>query len=71
MVSVMLGYPGAPNGTPAGQAHTVALLVQGAGQLPLSGVKLPEGEFVRTCKRTCMHPMEMRHPSRVAQRERS
>ena len=45
----MLGYPGAPNGTPAAQAHTVALPVQGAGQLPLSGVKLPEGAFVRTC----------------------
>ena len=45
----MLGYPGAPNGTPAGQAHSVAVPVQGSGHVSLSGVKLPEGAFVRTC----------------------
>ena len=44
----MLGYPGAPNGTPAGQAHSVAVPVQGSGHVSLSGVKLPEGAFVRT-----------------------
>ena len=43
----MLGYPGAPNGTPAGQAHTVAVPVQGSGHV--GGVKLPEGAFVCTC----------------------
>ncbi|KAK9839712.1 hypothetical protein WJX81_007820 [Elliptochloris bilobata] len=44
----MLGYPGSANGAPAGQGHGVAIPVQGSGQLPLSGVKLPEGLAANT-----------------------